>query len=661
MAMKPTPTKVVLLMSAAGLGMSLPGLALASRDNAPPGFALNFGVHPRSEQDCSSWGLDALASCLRSGSELRQTIVADTTALPLLLAPLAPSTDLKATFRALDAYATTPTLRAHEARAGSDRPPPDDKVPLPEVPVAVVMPDGSNRDPEFDALAMVLLEHEAADSAAASSAPTGRSVPAAPRALDHAAAADPDAGFAQPIGKGIRGAARTLAVDTSSAPDAKLPEGSLDLPEQRARVEVKLARVALGIPVPATQSAAGGGKATAAFGDDATRLPDAATFQAEDHRARRVQVGASKDPTSLASLESVWASLAEVLGSQLEESSLALAPSQESAAAPKRDGAPRASVAVVAVDPLPGVSPPPIDVPGIDSNSLWRSSEADNIVVASSHSDKILLSLAALRSGQGSEMGSAGAQMKKTIVVRHTDKVLETLALFQARRPKRADFACTQTPEEGDRRNAPGTESDIWDAGEQAGKSAIIAFAHDVDILLDLSPPVADRSSEPAMQAAPARPVPPEVPATDRADRRAIGNDMVALSSDKLDEVRGGFITDTGLKVSFGIERAVYLNGSLVTTTSLNIADLSKISGGQVQVTGTGTGSLALVQSGTGNVFSPGSISSSGTGTVIQNTLDNQKINTVTRIDAVVNSAGIMRSINLQSSMRSAVIDSLRR
>ncbi len=136
---------------------------------------------------------------------------------------------------------------------------------------------------------------------------------------------------------------------------------------------------------------------------------------------------------------------------------------------------------------------------------------------------------------------------------------------------------------------------------------------------------------------------------------------MVALSSDKLDEVRGGFITDTGLKVSFGIERAVYLNGSLVTTTSLNIADLSKISGGQVQVTGTGTGSLALVQSGTGNVFSPGSISSSGTGTVIQNTLDNQKINTVTRIDAVVNSAGIMRSINLQSSMRSAVIDSLRR
>jgi hypothetical protein len=84
------------------------------------------------------------------------------------------------------------------------------------------------------------------------------------------------------------------------------------------------------------------------------------------------------------------------------------------------------------------------------------------------------------------------------------------------------------------------------------------------------------------------------------------------------------------------------------------------VSGGQAQVTGTGAGSLALVQSGTGN-FAPGSISSTAAGTVIQNTLDNQKISTITRIDAVVNSANIMRSMNLQSSMRSAVINSLQR
>ena len=145
-------------------------------------------------------------------------------------------------------------------------------------------------------------------------------------------------------------------------------------------------------------------------------------------------------------------------------------------------------------------------------------------------------------------------------------------------------------------------------------------------------------------------------------ERSAIGGDLVALNAAQLDEVRGGFVTDGGLKISFGIERAVYLNGTLVTTTSLNIADLSKISGGQAQVTSNGTaGSLAVLQSGVGNVFAPGSISSTAAGTVIQNTLDNQKINTITRIDAVVNSSGIMRSMNLQSSMQSAIVNSLRR
>ena len=116
-----------------------------------------------------------------------------------------------------------------------------------------------------------------------------------------------------------------------------------------------------------------------------------------------------------------------------------------------------------------------------------------------------------------------------------------------------------------------------------------------------------------------------------------------------------------GLKVSFGIERAVYLNGDLVTTTSLNVSELSRISGGRAQVSTTGPGSLALVQSGLGNAFQPGTISQTAAGTVIQNTLDNQKIQTITRIDAVVNSSSIIRSMNLQSSMRSAVVDSLRR
>jgi hypothetical protein len=147
-----------------------------------------------------------------------------------------------------------------------------------------------------------------------------------------------------------------------------------------------------------------------------------------------------------------------------------------------------------------------------------------------------------------------------------------------------------------------------------------------------------------------------------RSERDGVGHGSVALSADRLDEVRGGFVTEGGLKISFGIERAVFLNGSLVATTTLNIADLSKISGGQAQVSAVGaTGSLAVIQTGGGNLFAPGTISTTAAGTVIQNTLDNQKINTITRIDAVVNSLSILKSMSLESSMRSAIVNSLRR
>jgi hypothetical protein len=195
-----------------------------------------------------------------------------------------------------------------------------------------------------------------------------------------------------------------------------------------------------------------------------------------------------------------------------------------------------------------------------------------------------------------------------------------------------------------------------------ASAPKIAAIGAQSEVPIDLLPAVADQADRPVLHAALAVASPPDKPMADAAGRKPIGSDRVALSADRLDEVRGGFVTDGGLKISFGIERAVYLNGNLVTTTSLNIADLSRISGGQAQqVTGAGKDALALLQSGTGNVFAPGAISSTAAGTVIQNTLDNQKINTITRIDAVVNSSGIMRSINLQSSMQSAIVNSLRR
>ncbi|MBP0629186.1 flagellin [Cupriavidus sp. AcVe19-1a] len=52
------------------------------------------------------------------------------------------------------------------------------------------------------------------------------------------------------------------------------------------------------------------------------------------------------------------------------------------------------------------------------------------------------------------------------------------------------------------------------------------------------------------------------------------------VAHDKLDEMRGGFELP-GLQVSFGIERAVYINGALVVATSINIPDVGRITADQ--------------------------------------------------------------------------------
>ncbi|MBP0635753.1 MULTISPECIES: hypothetical protein [unclassified Cupriavidus] len=52
------------------------------------------------------------------------------------------------------------------------------------------------------------------------------------------------------------------------------------------------------------------------------------------------------------------------------------------------------------------------------------------------------------------------------------------------------------------------------------------------------------------------------------------------VAHEKLDEMRGGFEMPN-LQVSFGIERAVYINGALVVATSINIPDVGRITAEQ--------------------------------------------------------------------------------
>lgn len=170
----------------------------------------------------------------------------------------------------------------------------------------------------------------------------------------------------------------------------------------------------------------------------------------------------------------------------------------------------------------------------------------------------------------------------------------------------------------------------------------------------------ADVATVAAVAAAP-EPRPSERVLDDLARVRGAPWDGEALAMDKarLDTMRGGFTTGEGLKLSFGIERAVYINGNLVTTTSLNVSDLGAATAGRASATV--NGSLSLVQSGQGNTFLPGVVSSTAVGTVIQNTLDNQKIQHVTVVNATVNSMQVLRAMNLQHAVRTAITDSIRR
>jgi hypothetical protein len=143
-----------------------------------------------------------------------------------------------------------------------------------------------------------------------------------------------------------------------------------------------------------------------------------------------------------------------------------------------------------------------------------------------------------------------------------------------------------------------------------------------------------------------------------------LGKQLVALGNESLDDVRGGFeLADSNLKFSFGIERAVFINGELVSTTVLNLRDLQWTSGGKAPdalTNGVPGAAASVIQNGAGN-SAPAQIGASMAGTVVQNTLNNQNIQTVTTINAAVNSAQVLRSMSVQSAVQNGVISSLRR
>lgn len=128
----------------------------------------------------------------------------------------------------------------------------------------------------------------------------------------------------------------------------------------------------------------------------------------------------------------------------------------------------------------------------------------------------------------------------------------------------------------------------------------------------------------------------------------------MAVSGQTLDQMRGGFDPGNGLLVSFGITRAVYINGNLVTQTTMDFGQVNNLTPVQAAQLNKQLSSLNLVQNGPGNTVQSQQ-GGANYGTVIQNTLDNQRIVNQTVINATSNSAGMLKNFNIQSTVSDAV------
>ena len=129
----------------------------------------------------------------------------------------------------------------------------------------------------------------------------------------------------------------------------------------------------------------------------------------------------------------------------------------------------------------------------------------------------------------------------------------------------------------------------------------------------------------------------------------------IPVDNAMLDRLRGGFTSASGLQVSLGIERLVTINGEVISRTSLQLADLGRLDASQARQAGDALSAVTLIQNGHSNQLTAGFSSDTLGGTVIQNSLDGQHIESSTIINASVNSIGLLKTMNFSGNVSDAI------
>ena len=138
----------------------------------------------------------------------------------------------------------------------------------------------------------------------------------------------------------------------------------------------------------------------------------------------------------------------------------------------------------------------------------------------------------------------------------------------------------------------------------------------------------------------------------------------ITVGDRTLERMRGGFDAGHGLKISFGIARVVQINGQLVATTSFNINDLAGLTPKQAQAVQAQLNTLNLVQNGPRNTYSVTPAAAGKTqlvpavSTIVQNTLNDQKIETRTVIDISTNALSMIKGLNASGTLNDVMLRS---
>jgi hypothetical protein len=138
------------------------------------------------------------------------------------------------------------------------------------------------------------------------------------------------------------------------------------------------------------------------------------------------------------------------------------------------------------------------------------------------------------------------------------------------------------------------------------------------------------------------------------------GSEWRAASDARLEEMRGGFSVAPGVMVSFGITRTVRIDGLPVSSSGFQVGELRSMTASQAAQLSKQAATLSLVQSGAGNTFlTP--LQAASPAIVIQNTLNDRTIQSVTEINAVSNGMSLMKGLNLNQTLNDALGAAVRR